>query len=87
MLVLQKPGVKALFINIYGGINPINEGAKGIVSFLKEHNITIPVVAKALGNNQEETWQTFRQGGVHVVDGVSTESGIEQLMHLLGRDK
>jgi len=86
-LVLQKPGVKALFINIYGGINPINEGAKGIVRFLKEHNITIPVVAKALGNNQEETWQIFRQGGVHVVDGVSTENGIEQLMHLLGRDK
>jgi len=86
-LVLQKTGIKALFINIYGGINPINEGAKGIVRFLKEHNITIPVVAKALGNNQEETWQTFRQGGVHVVDGVSTENGIEQLMHLLGRDK
>jgi succinyl-CoA synthetase beta subunit len=86
-LVLQKPGIRALFINIYGGINPINEGAKGIVRYLKEHNITIPVLAKALGNNQEETWQTFRQGGVHVVDGVSTESGIEQLMHLLGRDK
>jgi len=86
-LVLQKPGIKALFINIYGGINPINEGAKGIVRYLQEHHITIPVIAKALGNNQEETWQTFRQGGVHIVDGVSTESGIDQLMQLLGEAK
>jgi succinyl-CoA synthetase beta subunit len=83
-LVLLKPGIRAIFINIYGGINPIHEGAKGIVQYLKDHNITIPVVAKALGNKQEETWQIFREGGVHVVDGVSTESGIELLSKLLG---
>ncbi|HJX03163.1 MAG TPA: ATP-grasp domain-containing protein, partial [Dehalococcoidia bacterium] len=28
-LVLQKKGIRALFINVYGGINPIHEGAKG----------------------------------------------------------
>jgi succinyl-CoA synthetase beta subunit len=86
-LVLMKPGIRALFINIYGGINPIHEGAKGIVRYLKEHNITIPVVAKALGNKQEETWQIFREGGVHVVDGVSTESGVELLLKLLGENR
>ncbi len=86
-LVLQKPGIRALFINIYGGINPIHEGAKGVVKYLKEHNVTIPVVAKALGNKQEETWQIFREGGVHIVDGISTESGIELLLKLLGEKK
>ena len=82
-LVLQKKGVKALFINVYGGINPIHEGAKGVVRYLKEHNITIPVVAKALGNHQEETWQIFRDAGVHVVDDVSTEKAVEDLARLL----
>jgi succinyl-CoA synthetase beta subunit len=82
-LVLQKKGVKALFINVYGGINPIHEGAKGIVRYIKEHNINIPVVAKALGNHQEETWEIFRQNGVHVVNDVSTEKGVEQLHNLL----
>jgi succinyl-CoA synthetase beta subunit len=83
-LVLQKPGVKALFINVYGGINPIHEGAKGVVHYLKEHNINIPVVAKALGNHQEETWEIFKAAGVHVVDDVSTERGIEMVAELLG---
>ncbi|MBN2238139.1 MAG: acetate--CoA ligase family protein [Dehalococcoidales bacterium] len=82
-LVMQKQGIKGLFINVYGGINPIHEGAKGIVRYLKEHNITIPVVAKALGNHQEETWEIFKANGIHVVDGVSTEEGVELLAGLL----
>jgi len=85
-LVLRKPGIKALFINIYGGINPIHEGAKGIVRYLKEHDVRIPAVAKALGNHQEETWEIFKAGGVHVVDDVSTEKGVELVMRLLGRE-
>jgi len=28
-LVLKKPGLKGVFLNMYGGINPIHEGAKG----------------------------------------------------------
>jgi len=82
-LVLQKSGVKAVFINVYGGINPIHEGAKGVVRYMQEHGVTIPVVAKALGNRQEETWEIFEKHGVKVVTEVSTEKGIEQLARLL----
>ncbi len=82
-LVLQKKGLRAIFINLYGGINPIHEGAKGVVRYIKEHGVSIPIVAKALGNRQEETWEIFRSGGVHVVGGVSTEEGVEELARLL----
>lgn len=86
-LVLQKKGIRAIFINIYGGINPIHEGAKGVVRYMQEHGITIPIVAKALGNHQEETWEIFKSQGVHVVDDVSTESGIELLISILEGEK
>ncbi|UCC17992.1 MAG: acetate--CoA ligase family protein [Dehalococcoidales bacterium] len=82
-LVFRKEGIRGLFINVYGGINPIHEGAKGVVRYLKDHNITIPVVAKALGNHQEETWQIFKENGVHVTTGVSTEEGVEMLADLV----
>jgi len=82
-LVLQKKGLKAVFINLYGGINPIHEGARGIIRYLQEHPTTIPIVAKALGNRQEETWQILKEGGVKVVTDVATEKGIEQLTRLL----
>ncbi len=82
-LVLRKEGIKGLFINVYGGINPIHEGARGVVRYMKEHDVNIPVVAKALGNHQEETWEIFRENGVHVVTDVSTEKGVEMLARLL----
>lgn len=82
-LVLQKKGLKAVFINLYGGINPIHEGAKGVVRYIQEHGITIPVVAKALGNRQEETWEILESGGVKVVTDGATEKGVEQLFRLL----
>jgi succinyl-CoA synthetase beta subunit len=86
-LIMQKKGLRAIFINVYGGINPIHEGAKGVVRYMKEHNVTIPVVAKALGNHQEETWEIFEQNGVHVVKDVSTEKGIELLAQVLEGSK
>ncbi len=86
-LVLQKGGVRAVFINLYGGINPIHEGAKGVVRYMQEYNIAIPVVAKALGNNQEETWEIFKKQGVEVVTDVSTEKAVERLFQLLEEER
>lgn len=83
-LMMAKPGLRAVFINLYGGINPIHEGAKGIVRYLAEHQVTIPVVAKALGNRQEETWDILRSGGVTVVTDVATETAVEKLFELVG---
>ena len=82
-LVLTKKGIRAIFINLYGGINPIQEGAEGIVRYVKEHAIRIPIVAKALGNRQEETWDILRFGGVHVVTEVATEKAVEKLIELI----
>lgn len=83
-LVMMKVNLRAIIINIYGGINPIHEGARGVVRYIKEHNVTLPIVAKALGNHQEETWEIFRSGGVHVVTEASTEKAVDRLFELLG---
>ena len=82
-LICSKPDLKAVFINLYGGINPIHEGAKGVVRYMKEHKLTLPVVVKALGNRQEETWQTLRDGGATVVTGISTEKAFQKLVEKL----
>jgi succinyl-CoA synthetase beta subunit len=82
-LVTMKSGIRAVFINVYGGINPIHEGAKGVARYIKEHNLKIPVVAKALGNHQEETWDIFRSAGVHVVTDAATEKAIDRLFGLV----
>ena len=82
-LVMQKKGLKAVFINLLGGINPIHEGAEGIVRFLQEHPTDIPIFARVMGNRQEETRQILREGGVEVVTDVATEQCMEYLFQRL----
>ena len=82
-LVLQKKGLRAVFINLLGGINPIHEGARGIIRFLGEHPIDIPIVARVMGNRQKETRQILREGGVEVVTDVATEKCVEHLFRRL----
>lgn len=79
-LVLRNRGLKGMLVNIYGGINPIHEGAKGIAQVMEEDKVGIPVFAKALGNFQEQTWATLESAGVVVVREVETETLVEGLM-------
>ena len=81
-LVLSQPGVRAVLINVYGGINPIHEGARGVAEVLAE-GISVPVVAKALGNHQEETWEILRQAGVEVVTAMETEEAVAAIFRRL----
>jgi len=84
-LVLKKPGLKGVFLNMYGGINPIHEGAKGVVKVIREDQVKIPVVAKAIGNFQEETWKVLEEGGVTVIKTIPTDQAVEELFKRLGK--
>ncbi len=81
-LVLSQPGIRGLLINVYGGINPIHEGAAGIADALADHP-EIPVIAKALGNRQEETWTILRNAGVEVVTDMRTEAAVQAVCRRL----
>ena len=81
-IVLDRPGLRGVLINIYGGINPIHEGAKGIADVMGK-GVPIPVVAKALGNFQEQTWATLEAAGVTVVKEIETEAAVAALLDRL----
>ena len=42
------------------------------------------MVAKALGNRQEETWETLEEVGVHVIKESETQKAVKFLAELLG---
>ena len=83
-IILEKNKLKAIFINLYGGINPIHEGAKGVVKVIKDKKLKIPVVAKALGNKQKETWEILEQAGVYIYKSSDTQGAIRYLAEIIG---
>jgi succinyl-CoA synthetase beta subunit len=53
-IILGNPNVKAILINIFGGITRCDDVANGIVAAFKELNPSIPVVVRLTGTNQRE---------------------------------
>jgi succinyl-CoA synthetase beta subunit len=53
-IVLSDPNVKAVLINIFGGITRCDEVARGILEALGEVKTNIPMVARLVGTNEEE---------------------------------
>jgi succinyl-CoA synthetase beta subunit len=53
-IILTDPNVRAVLINIFGGITRGDEVARGILAALKEVKTTIPMVVRLVGTNAEE---------------------------------
>lgn len=86
-LVLNHKNVEGILINLYGGVNPIEKGAQGIVRALEERDKRPAVVVKALGNKQEECWAILEDRGIPVVKSVRTENAVNRLVEILRADQ
>ncbi|MFQ5454506.1 MAG: succinate--CoA ligase subunit beta, partial [Candidatus Zixiibacteriota bacterium] len=59
-IILMEPNVKAILINIFGGITRCDDVARGIVAAFKELNPEIPVVVRLTGTNEKEAKKILR---------------------------
>jgi succinyl-CoA synthetase beta subunit len=50
-ILSSDPGVKAVFINVFGGILRVDRLAEGIIAAVKKLGLTLPVVLRAEGTN------------------------------------
>jgi succinyl-CoA synthetase beta subunit len=53
-IIMDDPDVKAMLINIFGGMARVDIIAQGIIAAYKEIDIKVPVVARLVGTNVEE---------------------------------
>lgn len=53
-IIASDPNVKAILVNIFGGITRADEVARGILEALDEVKIDLPLVVRLVGTNEEE---------------------------------
>jgi succinyl-CoA synthetase beta subunit len=53
-LILNDPGVKVIFINIFGGITRCDQVAEGLIKAFSEIDVDVPVVLRLAGTNEQE---------------------------------
>lgn len=62
-IILSDPNVKAILINVFGGITRCDEVAKGILSATNLVKPKIPVIVRLVGTNRDE--------GMHLLEGTN----------------
>lgn len=70
-IILKDPNVKAIFINIFGGIVRCDRVANGVVEAYKNiGNISIPIIVRLQGTNAEEGAKIINESGLKVKSAV-----------------
>ena len=80
VLLLSNPSVEGILANLYGGVNPMVEAAKGVIDGIVENTGNIPVVVKLLGNQQEDAWKILEAAHIPIVKTVHTEKAVDLLL-------
>ncbi|MFC1988753.1 ADP-forming succinate--CoA ligase subunit beta [Chloroflexota bacterium] len=64
LLVMSKPEVRVVLVNILGGITKCDIVARGIIEALNEAAVKKPVVVRMIGTNEEEGVRILYQAGI-----------------------
>jgi succinyl-CoA synthetase beta subunit len=83
-ILLSDPNVKAVFVNVFGGILRCDVLASGIVNSAKELNIKVPMVVRMEGTNVEKGQEILRNSGLNFTVAHGMKDGAEKAVALAG---
>jgi succinyl-CoA synthetase beta subunit len=63
-IALMYPKVKAILVNIMGGITRCDDVARGILAARNDRDITVPMVIRMVGTNEEEGQEILNKAGI-----------------------
>jgi len=83
-ILLSDPNVKAVFVNVFGGILRCDVLASGIVNSAKELNIKVPMVVRMEGTNVEKGQEILRNSGLNFTVANGMKDGAKKVVALAG---
>ena len=83
-LILKDPNVKAILLNIFGGIVRCDRVAQGVVDAYKNiGNIPVPIIVRLQGTNAEEAKRIIDESGLEVRSAIVLKEAAEQVQAAL----
>ncbi|MDX8378833.1 MAG: ADP-forming succinate--CoA ligase subunit beta [Gallionella sp.] len=68
-LMLRNPNLKAILVNIFGGIMRCDVIAEGIVAAVRDVHLSVPLVVRLEGTNVERGKQILADSGLPIISG------------------
>ena len=76
-ILLSDPNVKAIFINIFGGILRVDVLATGCVAAAKKLNVKFPIILRLEGTNVEEGRKILKDSGLNFEVGATMKEAAD----------
>ncbi|HIG37095.1 MAG TPA: ADP-forming succinate--CoA ligase subunit beta [Oceanospirillaceae bacterium] len=83
-IILSDERVKAVLVNIFGGIVRCDLIAEGIIGAVKEVGVSVPVVVRLEGNNAELGSQKLAESGLDIIAATSLAGAAQQVVAAAG---
>jgi len=82
-IILSDPNVKAILINIFGGIVRCDRVAAGVIEATKTVNVTIPIVVRLEGTNAKEAGVLLKESGLNFEVATTLKDAAEKVTAIL----
>jgi len=84
-ILMSDKNVKAVLINIFGGILRCDVLAQGVIAAVKELGVPVPIVIRMEGTNVEEGKRLLHESGMNFTTADAMDEAAEQVVELAGR--
>lgn len=78
-IILSDKNVKAILINIFGGIVRCDRVANGVVQASRNLNVNVPIVVRLQGTNAEEARQILAESGLNLIPADTLEDAAKKV--------
>ena len=81
-IILSDENVKAVLINIFGGIGRCDRVANGVVQAVKELGLKVPVVVRLEGTNAREAQDILAKSGVDIIPAIGMKDAAQKVVNV-----
>jgi succinyl-CoA synthetase beta subunit len=82
-ILVSDEDVRAILINIFGGIMQTDRLARGLVRGVQTLGVKLPIVVRMVGTNEEEGWRTLRESGLNFIRALDMRDAALKVKGLL----
>lgn len=82
-IILKDPGVKAILVNIFGGIMRCDIIAQGIIEAANEIKLNVPLVVRLQGTNNELGKKILKESGLNIIAADSLDEAAQKAVAAL----
>jgi succinyl-CoA synthetase beta subunit len=86
-IITTDPDVKAIFVNIFGGIMKCDTIAQGVITAVKEVGLKVPLVVRLEGTNVELGKKMLAESGLNIVAAADMADGAQKVVRAAGGGK